>query len=161
MPNCTPAREPTPSKPPMTDSRRRPEGAQTSAQRRQGTSGLSLAQYHRKLARDMTETQLQNHVIGWAHAQGWRIAHFRTAMTQRGTWRTPVQADAAGFPDLVLVGRGRVLFVELKSQVGVMSAPQKKWREALQEVGAEHYLWRPEEWLNGTIEAVLRGEGCK
>jgi hypothetical protein len=47
-------------------------------------------------------------------AYGWRAAHFRPARTAKG-WRTPVAADGAGFPDLVLVRRTRIVAAELKS----------------------------------------------
>ena len=47
----------------------------------------------------MSERELQDAVIQLARLLGWRVAHFRPAMTTRG-WRTPVSADGAGFPDL-------------------------------------------------------------
>ena len=66
-----------------------------------------------------SETAFQQQVIDLAHYTGWVVAHFRAARTEKG-WRTPVAADGAGFPDLVLVNRSqkRVLYVELKSEDG-------------------------------------------
>jgi hypothetical protein len=46
-----------------------------------------------------TEREFQRQVIDLARLLGWRCAHFRPGRTARG-WRTPVQADGAGFPDL-------------------------------------------------------------
>jgi hypothetical protein len=103
----------------------------------------------------MTEAQLQDNVIATAHLFGWRVAHFRAAMTKHG-WRTPVSADGKGFVDLVLT-RDRVIFAELKSQRGRTSPEQQDWLAALSDAGAEVYVFRPAEWADGTIEATLRG----
>lgn len=48
-----------------------------------------------------------------------------------------------GFPDLVLVGRGRVIFAELKTAKGVVSDDQREWIEAIAATPVEVYLWRP------------------
>lgn len=103
----------------------------------------------------MTETQLQEAVIECAQTFGWLVAHFRPAKTERG-WRTAVSADGAGYPDLTMVRGDRLLFVELKSARGVLSDPQKLWREKLQAATPEVYTWEPSRWLDGTIERVLR-----
>lgn len=105
----------------------------------------------------MTEAQLQQAVIECAQLLGWRVAHFRPALTARG-WRTPVAADGVGFPDLVLV-RDRVLFVELKSARGRIGVEQRAWQDALQAAGAVSAVWTPRDWSNGYIEGVLRAEG--
>lgn len=53
------------------------------------------------------ERQWQAQVIELARILGWRVAHFRPALTKHG-WRTPVQADGAGFPgSRVGAGAGR------------------------------------------------------
>jgi len=90
----------------------------------------------------LTEADFQKQVIDLAHLLQYRVAHFRPAKTDRG-WRTPVSADGAGFPDLVLVGRGRVIFAELKSDKGKLSEDQKAWVNALRSNGAQAYVWRP------------------
>ena len=82
----------------------------------------------------MSEQELLEAVIELAHLYRWRVAHFRPARTEHG-WRTPVAADGAGFPDLVLV-RDRVLFVELKSARGRLSVEQQDWLSALGHAGA-------------------------
>ena len=63
------------------------------------------------VAKGMSESALQDNVIELAHVLNYVVAHFRPARTAHG-WVTPVSADGKGFPDLVLVGRGRVVFVE-------------------------------------------------
>ena len=94
----------------------------------------------------MNESDFLKSVIDLAHLCGWKVAHFRPAKTERG-WRTPVQADGAGFPDLVLV-RDRVIFAELKSEKGKLSDAQWAWKDAIQRAGGEYYIWRPSEWEN-------------
>lgn len=91
-------------------------------------------------------------VLDLANLRGWLAAHFRPAKTERG-WRTAVQADGAGFPDLVLV-RDRVIYAELKSEKGSLSSAQGIWMLALEKAGQEIYCWRPSDWPK--IEEVLR-----
>jgi hypothetical protein len=102
----------------------------------------------------MTEQELLDNVIELGHLFGWRIAHFRPAMTSKG-WRTPVAADGKGFPDLVMT-RDRTIFAELKSAKGRLSEEQLDWMAALTNGNAECHVWRPIDWLDGSIEAVLR-----
>lgn len=94
-------------------------------------------------------------VVDAARLFGWRAAHFRPAQTNQG-WRTPVAADAAGFPDLVLVHAlaRRVLWRELKLDAGKLSQAQEGWLSALQEAGEDAAVWRPGDWP--AIEAALR-----
>lgn len=90
----------------------------------------------------MNEADWQRQIIDLAHLCGWRVAHFRPAMNRRGEWRTPVAADGAGFPDLVLI-RDRVIFAELKSDRGRLSDGQRQWIAALGDAGCEVHVWRP------------------
>jgi hypothetical protein len=107
------------------------------------------------IAKSMSEAELQANVIDAARKLGWRIAHFRPAKTEKG-WRTPVEADGKGFPDLVLANGKTVVFAELKSQKGRVEPEQWAWIDALM-VGmqCQAFLWRPSDWMNGTIESVL------
>jgi hypothetical protein len=108
----------------------------------------------------VTEQDLQRCVIETAQLFGYVVAHFRAAKTSAG-WRTPVQADGAGFPDLVMAKPGRLLFAELKSARGPISPAQTVWLETLSAAGAhvEVYVWRPADWLSGVIENTLRDPG--
>lgn len=92
-----------------------------------------------------TEAQFQEAVIQYAQLKGWKVAHFRAAKTERG-WRTAVQADGAGFPDLVMVRGERIVFAELKSERGVPSAQQVDWLVALGYCPVESYIWKPRHW---------------
>lgn len=95
-------------------------------------------------------------VIDLAHALGYRVAHFRPAMTRHG-WRTPVSADGAGFPDLVLVRArdGRLVAAELKAERGTLTPAQQEWLIALGRAGIPTYTWRPADYPDA-ITAVLR-----
>jgi hypothetical protein len=105
----------------------------------------------------VTEAQLQDAVIACARYLGWKVAHFRTAQTGRG-WRTAVAGDGKGYPDLTLAHRDHgLLFVELKAERGVMSPEQDEWLEVLRAAGAAVAVFKPRDWLSGTVEAVLRG----
>lgn len=112
-------------------------------------------------ARTMTERELEATVAAMARVRGWRRYH-----THRSD-RSP-----AGFPDDVLVRAGRLLFLELKTEAGKLSAEQAAWLDDLEEVAAivEHdaatstrdpapvitvAVVRPSQLLDGTLERLL------
>lgn len=103
----------------------------------------------------MTEDDLLSTVLDMAKRLGILTAHFRPAKTAAG-WRTPVQGDGKGWPDLVLVGRGGVLFRELKSASGALSSEQKGWVAALAAAGADIGVWRPADLTSGRIATELK-----
>ena len=119
-----------------------------------------------------SEREFQAAVIEYAQLNGWMVAHFRPGMMKSGRWVTPMIGDP-GFPDLVMVRHGFLVFAELKSETGKMSKPQEMWQEALidAEENAErawetpsrsgsyfepvqYSLWRPSDW--DEIEQTLR-----
>lgn len=95
----------------------------------------------------MTEADLQAAVLELAALFGWQTYHTRTSIGSR-----------AGFPDLVLWHEaGKVtLFVELKSTRGVARSDQIRTLESLAAAGNWVAVWRPVDWLNGTIHDRLR-----
>jgi hypothetical protein len=92
-----------------------------------------------------TEAQFQQAVVDYARLTGWRVVHYRPAMTARGRHVTPVAYDGAGFPDLLLV-RERLLAVELKTQTGRLSGRQRLWVDWLQGAEVDVRVWRPDDW---------------
>ena len=92
----------------------------------------------------ITESEFLGQVIDLAHIYGWKCVHFRPAMTSKG-WRTAVQADGKGFPDLFMIRENRIIFAELKSDNGKLSSEQVDWLNALQPVG-EVFIWKPEDF---------------
>lgn len=93
------------------------------------------------------EDDLLNQVLDACRIFHWRAAHFRPALTKHG-WRTPVQADGKGFPDLVLVRPPRIIFAELKSDTGKLSVEQKVWLDALGACtfSTAVHVWRPKDF---------------
>ncbi len=103
----------------------------------------------------MLEKDFQKTVIEYAKLRGWRVAHFRGAWSRDGKrYMTPVQADGAGFPDLVLVRGKRVVYIELKSDKGVVSKEQEEWLHALQDANQEVFVWRPNSWY--ILEEIIK-----
>jgi hypothetical protein len=91
------------------------------------------------------ESYFQSQVIMLAKLHGWLVMHTRAVEIRPGVWKTPLQGHA-GFPDLVLVHPDRgLIFAELKSDKGKLSAMQIVWSEALTIAGQEVYLWRPKD----------------
>jgi hypothetical protein len=104
----------------------------------------------------MTEAAEQQALIETAQLLGWMVAHFRPAKTAKG-WRTPVSADGAGFPDLVLV-RDRIVFAELKGSKTPVQDDQTAWLDRIIAAGGEAYLWRlPADF--DTARAILERRG--
>jgi hypothetical protein len=96
-------------------------------------------------------------VVEVARLAGWRVAHFRPARTAKG-WCTPVTADGAGWPDLVLVRPPRIIFAELKSESGKVRPEQTEWLSVLRLLpGAETHLWRPADW-DAVVETLTGTE---
>jgi hypothetical protein len=92
------------------------------------------------------EQSFQAVVVETARLAGWRVAHFRPARTKYG-WKTPVTADGAGWPDLVLVRPPRIIFAELKSEQGKVTPNQTEWLDVLRLLPqVETFLWRPSNW---------------
>jgi hypothetical protein len=80
----------------------------------------------------LTEARFQSQVLKYAALMGWRSYH---------TYRS--DHSAAGFPDLVLIRRPRIVFAELKSDRGKLTDDQRAWLVELHACGLEAYLWRP------------------
>lgn len=101
----------------------------------------------------ISEKEFTSQVIEYAHHMGWRVAHFRPARTAKG-WRTPVQGDGKGWPDLFLVRDYRLVAAELKVGRNKPTAEQERWLAALAAGGqVETFVWRPKDWPE--IERVL------
>lgn len=96
-----------------------------------------------KSYRSISEREWQNHVHKVAVAYGWKYYHAPDNKPVNGR----IQRVVAGFPDLVLVKGQRLIFAELKKEIGVLSDAQKDWLDSLQKTGVEVYVWRPSNML--------------
>lgn len=128
---------------------------------------MSREDYLRAAARAMTERQLLDAVLGTPKRPGLALA-----LGYRGYHTHRSEHSPAGFPDLVLVRGGRLVFAELKTERGRLTAEQEAWIEDLSEVElaardldpddphplVEAVVWRPSDLLGGYIEATLRGD---
>ena len=60
-----------------------------------------------------------------------------------------------GWPDLVIIG-ARVIYRELKSKAGQLSAAQQRVAGRLARAGADFAVWRPRDLRSGRVERELR-----
>lgn len=104
-------------------------------------------------APEPTEAQFQRAVIHLCKYLHLHVAHFRPALTSRG-YRTAVEGNGAGFPDLVIAGPRGVLFRELKRAKTNLTPQQKEWAMAL--AAADFAVWRPTDLASGRITRELR-----
>jgi VRR-NUC domain len=92
-----------------------------------------------------SEASFQAQVVKLAGRLGWKVYH-----THRS------EHSAAGFPDLVMVRRPRVLFAELKREDRTVTDDQQAWLDALAGCDVEAYVWRPADWP--TIANIISAE---
>lgn len=116
-------------------------------------SKAALARIAKGQLPEPSEAEFAKQVIALAQAHGWRVAHFRGVCVKRKNgstyWQTPVQADGAGFPDLICVHEVRRLLVVAELKVGRNEPTAEQWEWihgfcAVQGVVAK--VWRPDDW---------------
>lgn len=82
------------------------------------------------------EKQFLNQIIKLADIRGWLVYHTHDS-----------RRSQAGFPDLVMVRGGRIIFAEIKSEKGRTSPEQKVWIKYLRTAKRKDvFLWRPSDW---------------
>jgi hypothetical protein len=82
-----------------------------------------------------TEAQFQRQVIRYAELMGWHCY-----FAQRS------DKSPAGWPDLILIRRPRILFCELKAERGRVTADQQLCLDELRACGMAAHVWRPSDW---------------
>jgi hypothetical protein len=100
----------------------------------------------------VTEAEFTKTVIAFAKLRGWRVLHIRPGRTSKG-WRTPVQGDGVGFPDLLLLKGERIVVIELKVGKNRATPEQSAWLDAFHAAGAVARVFHPDDWER--IEALL------
>lgn len=86
----------------------------------------------RKILGEITEAEWLGWVTLTARTFSWLAYHTHDS-----------RHSAAGFPDLVLVRGESIIYAELKSERGKVTAAQQEWLDALTAAGAECHVWRP------------------
>jgi hypothetical protein len=95
----------------------------------------------------MTEQTFTNELLKWFKVYKWLVFHVRNSGHGGNTY---VQGDK-GFIDILAVKGSRWIAAELKvGKAGTLKGDptpaQAQWLEALKNVGAETYVWHPENW---------------
>jgi hypothetical protein len=103
-----------------------------------------------------TEAEFTRAVIRYAKLHGCRAAHFRPGMDRRGNWKTAVQGDGVGFPDLLLLKNRRLIVIELKIGRRKPTAEQAAWLDGFRLAGVPALVLTPESWQK--VEEVLGAE---
>lgn len=98
-----------------------------------------------------SEKAFTQKIISTAKLMGWKVYH---------TWNS--MHSEPGFPDLVMVRNGHLIFAEIKRERGEKTRTQKEWLDDLALLGYDNphvrtYLWRPSQW-EGIVD-TLKGEG--
>ena len=92
----------------------------------------------------LTEAMFQGLVLNMAETFGWEVFHDGDS-----------RRSNAGFPDLVLVKDGRIIFAELKREKNSYpSKPQMDWLALLSQAAGDNVmavLWRPSSNWQGIL----------
>ena len=94
----------------------------------------------------VSEEDFMRQVVEAAKLLGWLYYHPHDS-----------RHSPAGFPDLVLIRNGTLIFAELKSEDGKMTLEQLAWERELIKTQEDsdgivrHYIWRPHD-----IDKILR-----
>jgi hypothetical protein len=93
----------------------------------------------------MTEAELQAEVVAECDRLGLPVFYVRRseAMSRRG------------WPDLVIIGRRRVVFRELKVNGGALTSEQASVGWKLRAARGDWKWWEPQHWHRGEIQAEL------
>lgn len=97
-------------------------------------------------AHPMTEAELKGVVRDMAIARGWAVHE-----TPQNRPVRPVKGQSTGYPDLTLARDEEVLFLELKTQKGVLSSDQTRWMMAL----PRYEVIRPSDLSRGRVDELL------
>ena len=85
-----------------------------------------------------TEADLRATVVQMALLTGWMVY---STPDSRKVWP---RSTAVGFPDLILLKDGVLLFIELKTEAGKLTITQQNWQAELSKVqGVQTRIWRP------------------
>lgn len=96
--------------------------------------------------RAISEKDYQEQITDLATMYGWQWRHFKDSRKEvkRGGRSFFVgDADAAGWPDLVLVRPPEFIVIEVKKELGVVSPEQEEWLGLIRSCDIEAIVARP------------------
>jgi hypothetical protein len=93
----------------------------------------------------ITERELQAAIVQAAGLGGWLCYHTHDS-----------RRSAAGYPDITLVRGSKLIFAELKSDRGRLTAEQRAWLGALRSAGADARVVRPSDLEDVVIMLTSR-----
>jgi len=89
----------------------------------------------------LTEREFQDRVVDLARQFDWLVVHHGGNQHRRAYY------DTTGFPDLLMISpQGTVLFREVKTDTGKLTALQSRWGARLTDRAADWAVWRPKHW---------------
>jgi hypothetical protein len=106
-----------------------------------------------KYLRSITEATWQSKITDAFGYAGWKWWHDRDS-----------RGNAAGLPDLILWKRGEFMAVELKKEIGIVSAAQWAMLTGWIAAGVECHVWRPSDEraaIDRMMHFGFRGDGCE
>ena len=103
------------------------------------------------------ETEYEDTIVEAAIAAGWLVHAERASRSSKGH-RTAIKG-IVGYPDLTIVGYGRLIVIELKRKPNTPSADQLAWLDAFRAAGVDARLtYVPEELTALLRELAARGK---
>jgi hypothetical protein len=105
---------------------------------------MTAAAHVRQQLQAIRESDLQQAITDLCAILGIDVFHVRNS---RGM--------APGWPDLAIIGT-RVIYRELKTEAGSLSADQRRVGARLTAAGADWAVWRPHDLRSGVVERQLR-----
>lgn len=118
-----------------------------------GACAVRLTDQQRR-DRALSEAEWRGQVDDLATQLGWESMHVDPLRGAGGIWRTPTHGSIGkGWPDTVYVRERdrRLIFVEFKKELGVLSHDQERVLAILESAGQEVHVWRPSD-----IDDVVR-----
>jgi hypothetical protein len=95
-----------------------------------------------------------------AHLESALEAFFRNRVRLAGGIALKMAPTVTGIPDrIVIMPGGRVFFVELKTEKGVVSAVQKMWHERLSSKGARVVVLYGKAEIEGWVRVIVEQSG--
>ena len=97
----------------------------------------------------MSEAQLQDAILELARFLGYRVYHVANVHKRLRSH------SSVGFPDLVIASTRHMLVRECKRETGRLTREQEEWIRTLDASGVDVGVWRPSDYLDGTVESTL------